>query len=119
MNNESFIFHSGKGDITELYIKNGLADGRLPDCDKERAVISKTSESNKYMKLFYRIRNGLAHGKFILKYSSKHEKMVIIQDDDTRNVTARIILRLSTLMKLVEAIDANKTIKKHITLEHN
>lgn len=75
--------------------------------DDERFVIAKTSESNNYLKLFYRIRNGFAHGKFKLCLSSNNEKMVVIQDDNTHNVTARIVLRLSTIIGFIDAVDFN------------
>ena len=91
----------------DLLTKCNLEDGQLTDFDTERVVIGKTTESNKYLKLFYRIRNGLAHGRFILKYSSDNQKMIIIQDNDTYNVTARIVLKLSTLLSFVEQIDLN------------
>ncbi|SCW43591.1 hypothetical protein SAMN02910456_01118 [Ruminococcaceae bacterium YRB3002] len=105
LNNDNFCFISTEDDLSECFRKCNLLDGRLVDYDTERAVIKSTQESNKYMKLFYRVRDGFAHGKFILKYSSNHEKMIIIQDDDSSNVTARIVLKLSTLLKFIEVID--------------
>ena len=90
-----------------FFKKCNLLDGSLSDYDTERAVISDTNESNKYLKLFYRIRDGFAHGKFLLKYSSTHEKMVIIQDNNTHNVTARIVIKLSTLLSIIETVDIN------------
>lgn len=99
-----------KSNLADLFKKCNLLDGALSDCDTERAVISNTNESNKYLKLFYRIRDGFAHGKFLLKYSSNHKKMVIIQDDDTKNVTARIVIKLSTLLSVIETVDINNII---------
>lgn len=107
LKSDRFCFLTGKSDLTDLFKKCDLLDGTVSDCDTERAVISKTNESNKYLKLFYRIRDGFAHGKFLLKYSSNHEKMVIIQDDDSNNVTARIVIKLSTLLSMIETVDIN------------
>ena len=87
-----------------------MGDGILTDYDVERCVIGQTSENNKYLKLFYRIRDGFAHGKFLLKRSSTNEKMVIIQDDNGKNVTARMVIKLSTLLHFVSCIDLNKVI---------
>ena len=69
-----------------------------------------TQEGNKYTKLFYRIRNGFAHGRFALKYDSNHIKMVVIQDWDTKNVTGRIVLKLQTLLDFIETVDRNNII---------
>lgn len=107
LDKKHFYFLSEKNNLTELFNKCNLRDGLLTDYDTERAVIGKTNGNNKYLKLFYRIRDGFAHGKFVLKYSSEYEKMVIIQDNDSRNVTARIVLKLTTLLNLIEVIDIN------------
>lgn len=102
-----FGFLTDKKNLSQMYKEYDLGNGKLRDYNTERAVIGKTNENNKYLKLFYRIRDGLAHGKYILKLSSNGEKMVIVQDDDTKNVTGRIVIKLSTLMSFVRAIDLN------------
>ena len=107
LKNDRFCFFTDKNNLDDLFKKCNLLDGSLSDYDTERAVISDTNESNKYLKLFYRIRDGFAHGKFLLKYSSTHEKMVIIQDNNTHNVTARIVIKLSTLLSIIETVDIN------------
>ncbi|MDD3068262.1 MAG: hypothetical protein PHF05_09760 [Candidatus Izemoplasmatales bacterium] len=104
--NPDFVF-TDKDELAIQFNSKDLPDGALMDVDKERAVISKTSEKNKYLKLFYRIRNGFAHGKFILRLSSQNEKMVIIQDDNGHNVTARIVIKLKTLLNYVNTVDIN------------
>lgn len=108
-NISNFVF-TEEDDLDAQFRSNDLGNGQIRDCDVERAVIAKTSESNKYLKLFYRIRDGLAHGKFLLKFSTKKEKMVIIQDDDGHNVTARIVIKLSTLLNFIYCVDKNKII---------
>ena len=114
LKSDRFCFLTNKNNLANLFKKCDLLDGPLLDCDTERAVISDTSGSNKYLKLFYRIRNGFAHGKFLLKYSSNHEKMVVIQDNDTNNVTARIVIKLSTLLSIIEAVDINGIISNNL-----
>lgn len=104
--NLDFIF-TDKDELAIQFNSKNLPDGPLIDIDKERAVISKTSEPNKHLKLFYRVRDGFAHGKFILRLSSNSEKMVIIQDDNSHNVTARIVIKLNTLLNYVNAVDIN------------
>lgn len=63
-----------------------------------------------YLKFFYRIRNGFAHGKYCLRLSEDNIKMVIIQDNDKYNVTGRIVVRLSTLLNFINEIDINNLI---------
>ena len=107
--NKKFVF-TDKDNLAEQFHLLELDDGELINLDQERAVISKTSENNNYLKLFYRIRYGLAHGKFRLLFSSSGERMVIIQDDNTNNVTARIVIKLSTLLLYIDVIDVNGSI---------
>ena len=102
--NPDFIFTT-KNDLKEQFISHQLTDGELMNVDRERAVIGITSEKNNYLKLFYRIRDGLAHGKYRLVYSSSEERMIIIQDDNGHNVTARIVIKLSTLLNFIDFID--------------
>lgn len=118
LRSKKFVF-TEKDDLKVLFSLNGLPDNLLPDYDTERAVIGITNVSNKYNKLFYRIRNCLAHGKFILKYSSHNEKMMIFQDNDKDNVTARIVLKLKTLIDLICAIDKNGLIVENIKNNKN
>ena len=103
-NNYNFEF-TDKNDLRDQFISHDLSDGALVNVDDERAVIAKTNERNKYLKLFHRVRDGFAHGKFLLRKASTGEKMVIIQDNDSNNVTARIVIKLSTLLSFVDVID--------------
>lgn len=107
--NASFVF-TDRNDLSEQFAAHDLSDGKIENVDYERAVVGKTAEANNYLKLFYRIRDGFAHGKFNLRLSSSGEKMVVIQDDDRYNVTARMVLKLTTILGFIEAIDLNRTI---------
>lgn len=106
--NADFCF-TAQNDLAIRFKERDLPDGILQNLDTERAVIAKTSGGNKYLKLFYRVRDGFAHGNFSLRYNSLSEKMVVIQDQDGYNVTARIVIKLDTLLQMVHAID-----KKHL-----
>ena len=109
--NSNFAFTENDDLRTQFTIHNHLDPrGELINVDTERAVIAYTGEDNKYLKLFYRIRDGFAHGKYCLREASNGEKMVIIQDDNGKNVTARIVIKLSTLLRFVEVIDINNLI---------
>lgn len=105
-NSTTFIF-TEEDDLKEKFNEYNLRDGVLENYDTERCVIRKTNETNKYLRLFYRIRNCLAHGNFSFKYSSNKEKMVCFQDNDGHNVTARIVIKLSTLLNFIYSIDIN------------
>lgn len=109
---KEFMF-TEKDNLKTLFIQNKLPDKVLPNYDTERAVIGITN-GNRYIKLFHRIRNCLAHGRFLLKYSSNSEKMIVFQDNDKDNVTARMLLKLQTLLDIILAIDKNKLIVGNI-----
>lgn len=102
LNDGKFVF-TDEDNLKEEFQNNKLTDGKLLDYKTERCVIAKTNETNKYLKLFYRIRDGLAHGKFYLK-REQNERMVIIQDDDTQNVTAIIVIKLQTLLDIIRVV---------------
>ena len=107
-----FIFITDGDDVSQCLSQVDLADGILADLETERCVCMKNNEKNRFLNLFYRIRDGFAHGKFLLKYSRNGLRSVIIQDDDGHNVTARIVLKLDTLLKMVEVIDKNEMIER-------
>lgn len=109
LGNANFVF-TEQDELKEKFDELLLCDGAVTDLSFERCVIGKTNAPNKYMKLFYRVRDGFAHGKFCLRLSNNDEKMVIIQDDDTHNVTGRIVIKLSTLLSFIDAIDINHLI---------
>lgn len=109
--NSNFIF-TDQDDLKEQFEKLNLQDGVPEDICTERAVIGHTNENSQYLKLFYRIRNGLAHGKFSLRFNSQGEKMVVIQDDDHNNVTARIVIKLKTLLDFITVTDFKGILSK-------
>lgn len=107
---ENFVF-TEKNELKEKFNSLSLNDGLVADLSFERCVIGKTTTvNNMYLKFFYRIRNGFAHGKYCLRLSEDNIKMVIIQDNDKYNVTGRIVVRLSTLLNFINEIDINNLI---------
>ena len=88
-----------------------LLTNEIKDLSRERVAVSNTYGTNNYLRLFYRIRDGFAHGKFVLKYNEQREKVVIIEDDNTYNVTARMVIKLDTLKQLIRVIDRNEILK--------
>lgn len=104
--NKNFCF-TEEDDLADRFKENDLLNGPLANVDVERAVISKTQGDNKYLKLFYRIRDGFAHGSFSLRLNTSGEKMIVIQDQDKSNVSARLVMKLSTLLQFIYTIDRN------------
>lgn len=109
--NPQFVFLDNKDNtskkIASKFKAVKLENGALLNFDYEHGVIGRTQAGNHYTKLFYRIRNGFAHGKYILKFNDNGEKVIIIQDDGNNSVSARIIIKLDTLLNIIKTIDRN------------
>ena len=105
--NKDFIF-TDQDDFKKRFSDLAFTDGALPNLDTERAVIGKTSEPNNYLRLFYRIRDAFAHGKYCLVFhSATNEKMVVMEDNDRYNFTARMVLKLRTIIGFIDTVDKN------------
>lgn len=90
--NKNFIF-TDQDDLKKRFSDLAFTDGTLPNLDTERSVIGKTSEPNNYLRLFYRIRDAFAHGKYCLVFHPvTNEKMVVMEDNSPYNFTARLVL---------------------------
>lgn len=104
--NKNFIFIK-KGNLKEEYERLGLFDRKITEIDTERGVFIVSNQDNNYLTFFQKIRNGLAHGNYKLIYSKQNKKMIIIQDNNSYNVTARIVIELKTLLDIASLIDKN------------
>lgn len=113
---DAFCFKTDD-DLKNAFSEHDLNNGRLQDIDIERAVIGLTPGDSKYFKLFYRIRDGLAHGSFSLRLDSKSNRVIVIQDQDHYNVKARIVMKLETLFQLIGKIDKKHLIQSDETIE--
>ena len=105
--NEFFVFLKDDEDdlktsFTELDLIHPISNW-----NKERAVIGKPMANNNYETFFDKIRNCLAHGGFIFKYNDSNEAMLIMEDHDSHNVTARIVIKLTTLLNIAKTINEN------------
>lgn len=104
--NANFIF-TEKNDLKDRFADLTLTDGPVADLSFERSVVgSTTAVSGNYLKLFYRIRDCLAHGKFKLRLNDSGQKFVVMQDNSKYNVTARIVIKLDTLLGFVSVVDS-------------
>ncbi len=101
---ENFVFRDDGG-LKDVCEENNLIINKVT-LDSERGVIGKTVGQNKLLKLFRRIRNVFSHGRFVMRLSGK-DRYVIMEDKDAHNVTARIVIKLDTLIGIVDTIDKN------------
>lgn len=97
-------------DLQVLFDSLDLSSGPLSDFCRERCVLTKTPGSNPYYKVFYRVRNCLAHGNFrLLKDDAVENGAFFVMEDRTRgsgsqNVTARMVFAKSTLFGWANAV---------------
>lgn len=109
-NEKVFMMASEANDLKSIYNKLKLNDNES-DYSSERVALSNQKGSNQFEKFLILVRNCLAHGAYRLKYYND-VKMVIMQDQKDRNVTGRAIIKLSTLLDIVKAIDKNGLLQK-------
>lgn len=96
----------GNNDIQQACEKADLLDNFPSNIDRERVAIA-LSDQNQFLSLFRHIRNALSHGRLSMKALSDGDVSFILEDIATNrvNVSARMILRRSTLLKWIEIIE--------------
>lgn len=98
-------------DLPRMFQLADFTDGPLLDVATERVAMRATSGSNSWLRLFRRIRNCLAHGRFeAADPADGLGPSLIMEDRDANNITARIVLRLQTLLKWREIVGRGPTI---------
>lgn len=73
------------------------------------SIVNNTECKNEYMSLFYHTRNALAHGRFAMYPIKSGDIIFVMEDgkqigketDDSFEVTARIVIRKSSLLKII------------------
>lgn len=96
--------------ISEALEKADLKDNFPSDLSKERICIY-NNEKNQFMSVFYHIRNAFAHGR--LNIVDVNGECTFILEDIVPNhsnpqrqkVSARMILKRSTLLRWIEIIE--------------
>lgn len=92
---------------------NDLEDDFYQCPDREIAIYTQASykgNSNTYMSLFYHIRNSIAHGRFAFVTRSDGAKAFIFEDGSFAkkqtvfNLTARGIIKISSLVSIVDTV---------------
>lgn len=93
--------------LDKLFAQANLHDGKLSDTVTERAAIAGTRDSSAYLRLFRHIRNCLAHGRFVAVRGSEDGPISLVMEDCNRqSVTARMVLRLNTLLGWAETVES-------------
>lgn len=82
-----------------------LFEGFPSDLQTERIAMHKDSKMSQFMSVFRHIRNALAHARMDM-IDIDHDRVFILEDKNNKNrVSARMILRQSTLLKWIDIIE--------------
>lgn len=108
----NIIIETDLNKLDETMLKNKLSFNNI-NITSERAVIrSNKKDCNIYELLYIKIRNFLAHGNFRIQKNSQGILMVIAEDYNSRGyLEARIVIKLITLVRIVDIVDKNKIIE--------
>lgn len=94
-------------DLSYLYGRVSLGDGRVDDLTLERGAASNTNESNVWLRIFRHVRNCLAHGRFVaVKLNDGKGNVLVMEDRYGRSYTARMVIRVQTLVAWRDVIEA-------------
>lgn len=104
---------NGYDTMSEALEKADLKDDFPSDLSRERICIY-DNKDNQFMSVFYHIRNAFAHGRLNI-VDSEGECVFVLEDivkikkrPQHPKVSARMILRRSTLLKWIEIIEAGE-----------
>lgn len=107
---DNLIAVDSKAKLLSAIDECGLGDDNFQSLDDQRAAFvryTSKGNSNKYMSLFYHLRNALAHGRFGLQTDSKNRWVLLFEDGVPKKktqefeLTARGVIRLSSLVKAI------------------
>lgn len=115
--NHELIFSAEKYDEMDSALeKADLKEDFPSDLNRERICIF-DSQNNQFMSVFYHLRNAFAHCRLNM-VDSNGECVFIIEDvkanknDNKVKVSARMILRKSTLLKWIDLIEHGERMEK-------
>lgn len=102
------VSENGEGaDLGYFYNRVSLGDGRVSDLTLERGAACNTYESNVWLRIFRHVRNCLAHGGFVaVGLDDGKGDVLVMEDHDNHNYTARMVIRVQTLVAWKEIIEA-------------
>lgn len=108
-NKNLFFIQESANDMKNALVAAGLVDDFPTNCTHE--AVCYTKKDNQIQGLCYHIRNCFAHGRFLLKKNGTNsffafEDISIYKKQ--RKVSARMILKKSTLLKWIEIIEGGE-----------
>jgi hypothetical protein len=104
--NFSLIFSADSNkDLSQECHKAKLKDNFPSEIEQERVAIS-ISDQNQFLSLFRHIRNAFSHTRFNMCELIDGDLMFIMEDISRKYVSARMLLRKSTLLKWIDIIEA-------------
>ena len=86
--------------------KSGLKD-HFPHSFEKEVICFRNNKNNQFISAFYHIRNALAHGRFCIQ-NVNGEDFFAFEDVGKNKVSARMILRKSTLLQWIELIEGGE-----------
>ena len=96
-----------KKDMMEMALeKSGLKD-HFPHSFEKEVICFRNNKNNQFISAFYHIRNALAHGRFCIQ-NVNGEDFFAFEDVGKNKVSARMILRKSTLLQWIELIEGGE-----------
>lgn len=107
-----FCFANCKKELEQKIRNNDFKDDFYCHRDNQRIAIAKVNQKNcgnKYMSLFYHIRNSFAHGRLAMYPAKDNDIMFVMEDgidiDKERfGVSARIVILKSSLLNIIERL---------------
>lgn len=107
---KSYFYNTAQKNFKTLWESTGFQNDFYNIQNNEFAVFTHVGESNSHLDLLHHIRNSLAHGRFTAK-KYNHEYYMYMEDVNETGgfylVNARIVLKKSTLIKLIDFFQCN------------
>lgn len=110
--NKKLVYVAESYNLLEILQESGLEKDFPNNLNSEKICIYDT-KSNHYLSIFYHIRNSFAHGRFNIAFYN--DEQVFIFEDVVKKekaqiikLSARMILRKSTLLRWIQIIEAGE-----------
>lgn len=109
--NPKLLFSAENYEAVESALEKSRLKDNFPDDISNERVCFHNGQSSQFMSLFYHLRNSFAHSRFAIK-DNDNDWIFIFEDvtgigENTR-VSARMILKKSTLLKWIEIIEGGE-----------
>ena len=109
--NQNLLFSASKYEILERTLSEHDCDEHFPPDNKMEAAffyLDGKKDKSQFLCLFRHIRNAVAHGRVRIINAGKNTAFVFEDVNPKNKISARIILRKSTLLKWIDMIEAGE-----------